>query len=361
MNTFPFRFPAGLKPALCALVALVAGTSALATDHLTKVRMSFDDDMVVTQLADSLGYFKQEGIEIVPVDIMTIAKDDYLIQEPLAKGQIDAAEHWFNHTIFGARHGFPIQAVMMLDDAPAMKIMVANRVKDQIHRAADFKGHVIAEGAGYATKAVITGYMAHQAGLPRRSYTSINHPTEGRLQLVLADLKADKLDVMTFQEPITSGILNTGLATTLYDLTTREGTEKALGTAFPAQSILMSPQFIQEHPETVQHLVNAYVRAMRYLNAHTPDEIIAQLPASYVDGKDRAARVEVIKKTLPSSAKGDYAFPADAVRLVVDAMLWANFDRSEEGVWRAGGDAAKVKADELYTNRFVNQAMQKIR
>lgn len=361
MKTFPFRFPAGLKPALCALVALVAGASAFAADQLTKVRMSFDDDMVVTQLADSLGYFKQEGIEIVPVDIMTLAKEDYLIQEPLVKGQIDAAEHWFNHTIFGARHGLPIQAVMMLDDAPAMKIIVANRVKDQIHSAADFKGHVIAEGAGYATKAVITGYMAHQAGLPRKSYTSINHPTEGRLQLVLADLKADKLDVMTFQEPITSGILNTGLATTLYDLTTREGTVKALCTAFPAQSILMSPQFIQEHPDTVQHLVNAYVRAMRYINAHTPDEIIAQLPAEYVNGKNRAVQIKFIQASMRSYAKGDYAFPADAVHLVVDAMLWAKFDSSEEGVWRATGDASKVKAGELYTNRFVNQAMQEIK
>ena len=351
-----------LKFLPAALVLLVCGFAGRlpAADPLTKVRMSFDDDMVVTRLADSLGYFKQEGIEIVPVDIMTIAKDDYLIQEPLVKGEIDAAEHWFNHTIFGARHGFPVKAVMMLDDAPAMKIMVANRVKDQIRSAADFKGHVVADGAGYATKAVITNYLAHQAGLMPESYTSINHPTEGRLQLVLADLKAAKLDVMTFQEPISSGILSTGLATTLYDLTSREGTVKALGTAFPAQSILMAPRFIQEHPDTVQHLVNAYVRAMRYLNAHTPDEIIAQLPASYVNGKDRSAQVKRIKQTLPAYAKGDYAFPVDAVHLVVDAMLWAKFDGSEEGVWRATGDATRVKPDELYTNEFVERAMQAI-
>jgi len=163
-------------PLVLALLAFGLGGQLPAADNLTKVRMSFDDDMVVTRLADSLGYFKQEGIEIVPVDIMTLAKEDYLLQEPLVKGQIDAAEHWFNHTIFGVRHGFPIKAVMMFDDAPAMKIIVANRVKDQIKSAADFKGHVVAEGAGYATKAVITGYMAHQAGLPRKSYTSSTIP-----------------------------------------------------------------------------------------------------------------------------------------------------------------------------------------
>ncbi|MFI5338183.1 MAG: hypothetical protein ACHQ5A_15450, partial [Opitutales bacterium] len=53
------------------LLAFGLGARLLAADNLIKVRMSFDDDMVVTRLADSLGYFKQEGIEIVPVDIMT--------------------------------------------------------------------------------------------------------------------------------------------------------------------------------------------------------------------------------------------------------------------------------------------------
>ena len=337
-----------------------AATQGIAAESFTKVRMSSDEDMVVTRLADKLGYFKQEGIEIVPVDILKFVKEDYLIQEPLVKGQVDVVEHWFNHTIFGVRHGFPIKAVMMLDDAPAMKIMVDNRVKDQIRSAADFKGRNVAEGAGYASKAVVTGYLAHKAGLPRKSYNSINHPSENRVKLVLADLQADKLDVMTFQEPVISALQETKRISTLYDLTNREGTEKALGTAFPAQSILMAPQFIQEHPETVQKLVNAYVRAMRWLNAHTADEIIAQLPDDFFAGKDRATQIKYLKTTLPSYAKGSYAFPADAIHTVTDAMLWAKFDDSEEGVWRATGDASKVKESDLYTNEFVDRAMKAI-
>lgn len=343
-----------------AALAAVACGVAQAADNPTKVRMSFDEDLVVTRIAEKLGYFQQEGIEIVPVDITQYVKEDYLIQEPLVKGQVDAVEHWFNHTIFGARHDFPIKAVMMLNDAPAMKIMVDNRVKDRIKSAADFKGRNVAEGAGYASKAVVTGYLAHQAGLPRKSYTSINHPSENRVKLVLADLQADKLDVMTFQEPVISALEQTNRVSTLFDLTTREGTVQALGTAFPAQSLLVAPQFIKDHPETVQRLVNAYVRAMRWLNAHTSDEIIAQLPADFFAGKDRAAQVKQLKTTLPSYAKGSYAFPADAIHLVTDAMLWANFDDSEEGVWRASGDASKVKESELYTNDFVIRAMQAI-
>ena len=108
-----------------AAFALAGDARLHAAENLAKVRMSFDEDLVVTRIAESLGYFKQEGIEIVPVDITTLVKEDYLVQEPLVKGQVDAVEHWFNHTIFGARHGLPIKAVLMLNDAPAMTVMVA--------------------------------------------------------------------------------------------------------------------------------------------------------------------------------------------------------------------------------------------
>jgi NitT/TauT family transport system substrate-binding protein len=260
-------------------LALVVGSPLLATGALTKVRLSLDEDLVVTRIAESQGFFQQEGLVVEKVDITKFVKEDYLVQEALVKGHVDAAEHWFNHTVFGARHGLPVQGVLMLNDAPSMKVMVAKRVASQIKGAADFKGRVVAEGAGYATKAVLTGYLARMAGVPAGGYASVNHPKEGRLEAVLRDLRADKLDVMTFQEPVTSGLDASGLVSTLYDLTTREGTARAFGAPFPAESLLVAPAFAREHPETVQRLVNAYVRALRFINAHTADEVIAALPA----------------------------------------------------------------------------------
>ena len=110
--------------------------------------MSIDEDPITIRLARSLSYFEQEGIDIVPVDLEKIAGEDYLMQEALMKGRIDASYHWFNHAIFGARHGFPIKAVMVFNDAPGMTVMVANRVKGEVRGVADFEGRRIAEGAG---------------------------------------------------------------------------------------------------------------------------------------------------------------------------------------------------------------------
>ena len=355
------RFIASLVVMGVALGSAVTAVPVDAAEKRTQVRMSIDEDPIVLRLADSLGYLKQEGIEIVPVDLEKIANADYLMQEPLTKGEIDASYHWFNHTIFGARHGFPITAVMVINDAPGMTVMVANRVKEKIHSAADFKGKNVADGAQYGTKAVITDHLAKKAGVAPDSFTPVMVESEGRLEAVLNGLKEGKVDVMTFQEPVTPALLESNMVSTLYDLNTKQTTTKVLGAAFPAQSLLMSPKYIATHPDTVQHLVNALVRTMRFVNAHTAGEISDRLPPDYFDEKDRAAAMKYIRNTLPTYAKGDYAFSPAAVKLVVDAIEACAFDQSEEGQWRATGDNAKVNVDQLYDNRFVRKAMKEIK
>ena len=79
--------------ALVSLGSASTAPPAAAADKLTQVRMSIDEDPIVLRLADSLGYLKREGIEIVPVDLEKLTKQDYLMQEPLTKGQIDASYH----------------------------------------------------------------------------------------------------------------------------------------------------------------------------------------------------------------------------------------------------------------------------
>ena len=185
--------------------------------------------------------------------------------------------------------------------------------------------------------------------------------SEGRLEAVLAGLKDGKVDVMTFQEPITSALLQSKLVTTLYDLNSRASTTKALGAPFPAQSLLMSPQYIESHPETVQHLVNALTRTMRWVNGHSADEIVAKLPPDYFKDETRQAQLKYVRDTLSTFARGDYSLSPTAVKLVVDTVESSDFDQSVEGKWRASGDSSKVHPDELYNNRFVSRAMKDIR
>lgn len=326
-----------------------------------RIRLSVDEDPIVPHLAASLGFLRDERVEIVPVKAETFSKADYLIQDPLIAGQIDASYHWFHHAVFGARHAKPITAVMLFNDAPAMTVMVADRVRDRVRSAADFRGLRIAQGAGYGTKGLITAYLASKAGLPPHSYTPVLMESQGRQAAVLSALRAGTVDVMTFQEPVTSALQQTGLVSTLYDLNSAASTRRALGAALPAQSLLMSPGFIARHPQAVQRLVNALVRTMRYIETHSAAQIGAALPADYFAGKDRAAEIARLQKTLPSFSRADYRIKAEGARLVVDAIQSYDFDSSEEGRWRATAQVRQFEIGGLFDNRFVEKAMRDIR
>lgn len=347
-----------------AVLAMLAGsslaTSAHAEQTLTTVKLSSLDPML-PQLARTLGYFKQEGLNVEMVKVEDVSKDDYLMQEPLNNGKLDASLHWFHHVLYGAGNHVPVKAVMLLNDAPGMKILVANRVKDQIKSAADFKGRKVAEGAGYSTKSVITHYMALKAGVPLGSYTPVMQATEGRKEGVLKALDEGQVDVMAFMEPMNTDLLKSGKVTTLYDLTNKEGTIKALGAAWPSQSVFMAPAYIDKHPATVQHLVNAMVRTMRFINSHTAEEIVAALPETYFADKNKEALLDKLKKNIGTYAKGDYSFSPQAVKVQATAIFASNFDDSEEGHFRIRARDAKIDLDQMYTNTFVNKAMKNIK
>src|SRR5262245_33009711 len=115
--------------ALLLAACIGSPTPMCAAEPLTRIRMTIDETPIIPQLAASLGYLAEQGLEIIPVDINTLSTHDFLLQQPLIDGRIDATYHWFHHAVFGARHNVPIQAVMLFNDAPGMTVFVANRVR----------------------------------------------------------------------------------------------------------------------------------------------------------------------------------------------------------------------------------------
>lgn len=353
------RFLAAVAMAALASTTLPSALPASAAEGAIKIRLS-GGDTLLPQLAAGLGYFRQEGLEVTPVKVEDLAPNDYTMQKLLNEGRIDASVNWFHHVLFGAGNGAPVKAVMVMNDAPGITVMVANRVKDQIRTAADFKGRRIAEGAALSTKSYLTHFMTLQAGLPPHSYTRVMVESDGRREAVIQALKDGQVDVMTFLDPMTSAIMESGMVSTLYDLTNGEGTRKALGNPWLAQCLFLAPGFIEAHPGTVQRLVNALVRAMRFANTHTAEQIADALPPTYFAKKDREAELRKIRRAMPTFARGDYSLSRPAVEMVAKAVLSSDFDASEEGRFRASARNADLRLDETYTNRFVDKAMAAI-
>ena len=348
--------PLSLLVILGSLLASICGDAA----EPVKIRMSINDPLIPT-LTVNMGFFAQEGIDVTFVKVESVSAEDYLMQEPLVNGRLDVCCHWFQQVAFGARHNFPVKAVLLVNDAPGIKVLVASRLKDQIKSAADFKGRNVAEGAGYATKSMLTKFLVHQAGLSRDSYSAVLPEVENRRENVIQGLREGRVDVMSFMEPMTTAIEETGLVSTLYDLTTGAGTKQAFGEIWPSHCVFLSDKFIAAHPETVQHIVNAFVRTLRYVNSHSAEEIAAKLPAGYFEGKDRKAEMTRIERALPQIARGNYTFPLSAVKMALATIETSKFDSSVEGQFRLQDENHHVQAEDLFTNRFAAEAMKNIK
>jgi len=322
------------------------------------VRMSIDEEPFVPLLAQSLGFLGDEGIVIERVKIEDFAPNDYEMQKPMREGKIDAAYHWYNHAVFGARHGLPVVAVMNFNDAPGMSVFVQTSQVGAIKSAADFRGKTIAAGAGYGTKALVTHALAARFGLRAGDYSLVFKESAGRQERILAALADASVSAVASEEPLTSIVQETGKVAKLYDLTSRAATIRTFGASWPAQSLLMSPGFIKQNPETAQRLVNAFVRTMRWVNAHSAEEIAAQLPESYFAAKGRTAQIAYIQATLPSYTKEDYSISNSGAKLVAKSIDAYRFDDSPSGQWRATRTKDGFRVDSTFDNRFVKRAMR---
>lgn len=324
---------------------------------------------LVPELALGLGYFQEAGIDVETINVMNYIDDDFYSTKLLNDGTIDAEICWFHRVIFGIGNDEPARAVFLIEDSPHMTIMVANRLRDRIHDATDFKGRTIADSAGFSTRHYLTDFVLDRAGLPRDSYTAAPAEWLEKPDELIAALRAGKVDIISSMEPLTSRLLATKLVTPLYELTNAAGTRKALGNVWPARCLYVAPRYIHAHPDRVQRLVDVFVRTMRFINSHEAGEVVARMASGYfapdvsndIWADYKKAKTDEIAKVQPGLTHGDYSIPPAAARLVTDVILKTPFDASPEGRYRrSAAQSGKVRAEMTYDNRFVERAMRDV-
>jgi NitT/TauT family transport system substrate-binding protein len=360
-----FALPLALAP------LALSGPSRAATEERFKIRLAPMPGIghLVPELARGLGYFREAGIEVETINVMNYVGDDFYSTRLLNDGTIDAEICWFHRVIFGIGNGEPARAVFLIEDSPHMTILVANRVRDQIRSAMDFKGRIIADAGGFETKHYLTDFVLARAGLPPDSYTAAPAEWLSKPDELITALETGKVDVISSMEPLTSRLLATKLVTPLYDLTNAAGTREALGNIWPARTLYFAPRYIEAHPDRVQRLVNVFVRTMHFINSHSAPEVVARMASGYfapdvsndVWADYKKAKTEEIAKVQPGLTRGDYSIPPAAARLVTEVILHTPFDDSPEGRYRrVAAQSRMVRAGMTYDNRFVERAMREI-
>jgi NitT/TauT family transport system substrate-binding protein len=245
-------------------------------------------------LAQRLGYYADAGLNIslsdepAGVDATTA----------MLAGQVDGVGGFYDHTIALQGIGKSAESVVSMLQVPGEVELCRTDLKCKIRSAADWKGRNLGITDVGSSTDFLTQYLAQKNGVSPSSTHRVGvqaGPT------FIGAMQHKSIDCGMTTEPTVSKLLDTGAAYVIYDTRTAAGAQAAFGGAYPATSLYMSTSFVQAHPDVVQKLVNAYVRTLKWIQAHTAAEITDKMPADYYAGVGKAAYTKAL-----DSEKGIY-------------------------------------------------------
>ncbi|OCC01353.1 nitrate ABC transporter substrate-binding protein [Labrys sp. WJW] len=231
------------------------------------------------KLAESLGYFKDEGLD---VELLNDTAGVDAETEMLA-GTVQGVVGFYDHCVDLQGKGKFVQSVVQFSQAPGEVILASSKYPD-LKSAADFKGKDIGvTGLGSSTN-FLTLYLAEKAGVKANEFTTL---PVGAGATFIAAMQQDQIQAGMTTEPTIGRMLKSGTARVLIDMRTVKGSEEALGGTYPAASLYMPTAWVEKNKDAVQKLANAFVKTLRFINTHTAAEITEKMPKEfYGDDKD---------------------------------------------------------------------------
>jgi len=284
-----------------------------------------------------LGYFKDQNLDVTLIDEPS-GKDS---TTALIAGEVEGASGSYDHTIDVAGLGKQLSEVVQLLRAPGEAEMVATSKAGELKSAADFKGRKLGVTSIGSGTHGLTQYLAVKNGLAPTDFTPI---AVGAGDTFIAAIKQGTIDAGMTTEPTISRLLKTGDAKVLIDLRTPDGTRAALGGDYPFISVYMRSDWVASHKNVVQRLANAYVKTLKWIQTHTPEEIAAQLPQDYYAG-DKELYLSALKGSMPMFSP-DGKMPAGAPDFILKVLQ--TYNNNVKG--------KTIDLTKTWTNEFVDAA-----
>lgn len=288
-------------------------------------------------IAEQLGYFKDEGLQVEISDFAGGAK----ALQALVGGSADVVSGAFEHTISMQAKNQQITAFVLQGRAPQIVMAVSNKTMPNYKSIADLKGKKIGVTAPGSSTSMMSNFVLAKGGLKP---TDVSYIGVGASAGALSALRSGQIDAIVNLDPLITILEQKNEIRIISDTRTLKETNAVFGGPMPAATLYASADFIKKYPNTTQALTNAMVRALKWLQKAGPSDIVKAVPENYLLG-DRALYIEAFMKVRESiSPDGTFpeAGPATALRTL------QTFDPTLAD--------KKIDLSKTYTNAFVKKA-----
>lgn len=267
-----------MKPLLAACL-LLAGCAA--PPNTSKVRIAdistgLQTHVMPITLAETLGFYKEEGLDVVLEKLPTSVK----AVQALLGGSADIAGINYLQTLQMVAEGQRIRAFFIMNRKDSKVLVVAPAAQDRIRRVEDLKGALVGVSSpGSPTHLWMSRYLANK-GIPASSYSLVSI---GIGAPALAAVESGRIHAAGLAGGDHYHLLrrHPGLRI-LADVSTPEGSRESYGTnGYAGGTLSASQDWLTANPDTARRLTRALLRTHQWIAAHTPEEILAKLPPAF--------------------------------------------------------------------------------
>src|SRR6476646_1547404 len=273
-------------------------------------------------ITERLGYFKDEGLNVRISDFAGGTRS----LEAVVGGSADVVAGAYEHTINMQSRKQNFQAVVLMGAAPQISVGISSKLAEKYKSPKDLKGLKVGVSApGSSTNMVINYVLAQGA-------------------TVIAAMEQGKVDVVSQTDPAVTMLEKDGKIKIIAETRTPEGTQKLFGGPMPAASLYAPVEFVKKNPGTAQALTNATVRALRWMQDASPQQILATVPEEYLLG-DKAMYLFAYNNVKTAYSKDGYFSDAGA-KTTLKALASFNPNIKPQ----------EINLAQTYTNEFVKKA-----
>jgi NitT/TauT family transport system substrate-binding protein len=293
-------------------------------------------------IAEQLGYFRAEGLEVDITDFPGGAR----ALQAVVGGSADVVSGAFEHTINLQSKNQFYQAFVLQGRAPGIAIGVSTKTMPGYKFVGDLKGKKIGVTAPGSSTNMVSNLVLSRVGLKAED---VNYIGVGTAAGALTAMRSGQIDAISNIDPVMTMLEQKGDIRLITDTRTLKGTQEVFGGPMPAGCLYAPVDFLQKNPNTAQALANAIVRALKWLQTAGPGDIIKTVPESYLLG-DRGLYLAAFNKIREAIAV-DGLIPEEGARTAMRAL--ASFDQAVK--------SDRIVLAKTFTNDFARKAKDRFK
>jgi NitT/TauT family transport system substrate-binding protein len=291
-----------------------------------------------TMLAKQLGEYDRAGLAVELVDLK--GGSDAL--KAVLGGSADVVSGYFDHCVNLAAKKQELQAFVVYDRYPGLVLVVSPSHNSEIKSIKDLAGKKVGVSAPGSSTDFFLKFLLKKNGLNPADTAVIG---VGLGATAVAAMEQGQIDAAVMLDPAVTVLQGSYPdLQVLSDTRTQKDNQAVFGGDYPGGALYATTVWVASHEKETQALTNAIVNTLKWIHSHSPEDIMAKMPAELV-GKDKALYLAALKNTIPMYSETGLMDPKGA------AAVLAVFSESSPEVAKANIDVSKT-----YTNKFVEQA-----